>query len=51
MRVSTRVTGPAIAPRAITDDEVAFYAENGWVKLEGLTRPSWHTSYSRAPGS
>ena len=37
--MSTRVTGSAIAPRAITDDEVAFYAENGWVKLENLIAP------------
>lgn len=29
----------AVAPRAITDDEVAFYVENGWVKLENLISP------------
>ena len=26
--------------RELTDDEAAFFAENGWVKLPGLVTPS-----------
>jgi hypothetical protein len=26
--------------RDVTDDEVGFYQEHGWVKLEGLVSPS-----------
>lgn len=34
-----QISQPAIAPRAITDEEVAFYVENGWVKLDNLISP------------
>jgi hypothetical protein len=29
-------TRPALAPREVTDDEVSFFKENGWVKLDEL---------------
>ena len=27
---------PWLAPRAVTDEEQRFFADNGWVKLDGL---------------
>jgi ectoine hydroxylase-related dioxygenase (phytanoyl-CoA dioxygenase family) len=32
----TQQTPTAVAPREVTDEEVAHYQENGWVKLEGF---------------
>jgi hypothetical protein len=31
--------GAEVTMREVTDEEVAFYLENGWVKLEGLISP------------
>src|SRR5687767_12211099 len=34
-----RTPQTALDIRAVTDDEVAFFHENGWVKLDGLLSP------------
>lgn len=39
MSSGTPNDGVAVSVRDITDDEIAFYEENGWVKLDGLITP------------